>query len=533
MSSSARPTVNERLRRIESITDQALAHLDVEDLLEELLDRVCELLTVDTAAVLLVDDSAQYLVPTATKGLEEEVRQGIRIPIGKGFAGRIAAERRPVVLDEVNETNVVNPILVERGIKSMLGVPLLAGRSLLGVLHVGSKVPHEFFGEDIRLLQLAADRIALATQARLSEVERTTAEALQRSLVPTRLPALPGLDLAARYVPGEGGGVGGDWYDLFVLPTGRPCLVIGDVVGHGLRAAVVMGRLRSALRAYALEGGDPAEVLTKLDQKVLHFEPGAMATVLYAKFEPGLERLHVSSAGHLPPLLMLPGAKADLLDLPIDPPLGVRLGQRRRTTTVQVPAGALICCYTDGLVERRGSHIDHGIRQLREAIRPGGADAVCAAVMAELIGNRPTDDDAAILVIRREVRSDLAPLELVVPAVATSVRDVRQAARQWLSATPANMEETVDLLLVLGEAVSNAVEHAYGPRGGPVFVGLEYTPPNIIIMVRDHGHWRPSRGVGRGHGTILIRQCSDDVDIERSPTGTTVRCRRRLDSQDS
>jgi len=534
MAPPARANVSERLRRIESITDAALAHLDFEELLEELLDRICELLDVETSAVLLLDDSAQFLVPTATRGLEDEIRQGVRIPIGRGFAGRVAAQRQPVIIERVDRTTVVNPILIGKGLHSLLGVPLLAGRSLLGVLHVGStSSERRFFDEDVKLLQLAADRVALATQVRLSEIERATTEALQRSLVPTRLPALPGLDLAARYVPGEGNGVGGDWYDLFVLPSGWPCLVIGDVVGHGLRAAVVMGRLRSALRAYALEGADPAAVLTKLDRKVLHFEPGAMATVLYAMFEPGLERLHVSSAGHLPPVLAPPGGEATLLNLPTDPPLGVRLGQSRRTATIAMPAGAVLCFYTDGLVERRGGNIDDGLRRLCAAVQARPAEDVCATVMATMVGSAPNEDDAAILMVRREVNVELAPLELVLAAVPTSVREARVAARHWLATAGATHEDRTDLLIVLGEAISNAVEHAYGPRGGEIHVRLEHAPPDVLITVRDYGTWREPRGKGRGNGTTLIRACSDEADIEHSPSGTVVTCRRRLTGQDA
>jgi signal transduction protein with GAF and PtsI domain len=243
-----------RLRRIESVTDAALAHLDVEDLLVELLDRVRELLEVDTAAVLLLDSSGQQLVATAARGIEAEVRQGIHIPMGKGFAGRIAAERQPVIIEQVDHTNVLNPVLLEHGICSLLGVPLLSSGTVIGVLHVGTLAPHRFTDDDISLLQIVADRVAFATQARRAEVQRTAAAVLQRSLLPARLPVVPGLEFAARYVPAENGGVGGDWYDVFTLPTGWLCLVIGDVVGRGLGAADVMGRLRSALRALCAAG---------------------------------------------------------------------------------------------------------------------------------------------------------------------------------------------------------------------------------------------------------------------------------------
>jgi serine phosphatase RsbU (regulator of sigma subunit) len=145
------------------------------------------------------------------------------------------------------------------------------------------------------------------------------------------------------------------------------CVVIGDVVGRGLLAADVMGRLRNALRAYALLGGDPAELLSRLDQQVQHFEPETMATVLLAMFEPSFERLHLSSAGHLPPLLAQPDHPTVLVEVPLDQPIGVPGGLRRRASTLKLPPGGLICFYTDGLVERRGVSLDVGLERLRES----------------------------------------------------------------------------------------------------------------------------------------------------------------------
>jgi sigma-B regulation protein RsbU (phosphoserine phosphatase) len=245
------PGADERLRRIEWVTDAALAHLGVEDLLAELLDRVQWLLEVDTVAVLLLDASAEQLVATAAKGIEAEVHQGVRIPLGKGFAGRVAVEKRPVILPQVDHTTVLNPILWEHGIRSLLGVPLLTSGRVMGVLHVGSLGTRQFTDDDARLLEIVADRLASAIQVRQAEVQRTAAGLLQRSLLPARLPAVSGLEMAARYVPAERGRVSGDWYDVFVLPSGGLCVVVGDVVGRGFAAAEEMGRLRSTLRAHA------------------------------------------------------------------------------------------------------------------------------------------------------------------------------------------------------------------------------------------------------------------------------------------
>jgi len=280
----SRAELEDRLRGIQAITDAALSRLDDHELLAELLERTRAILRADTAAVLLLDFSSGELIAAAAAGLEEEVGQGVRIPVGRGFAGRIAAEHQPVILDHVDHTTVRNPILWDKGIRALMGVPLVAGGKVIGVLHVGSLTGRRFTGDDVELLQLAADRAATAVASLMAQEDRIAAEALQRSLLPSALPVAEGAEMAVRYVPGAGV-VGGDWYDVFTLPTGQLGVVIGDVAGSGLPAAVIMGRMRSALRAYALETVDPAGVLAKLDAKMQHFEPGALATVAYAVFD--------------------------------------------------------------------------------------------------------------------------------------------------------------------------------------------------------------------------------------------------------
>ena len=215
------PDAEDKLRDIRSVTDAALSHLDADDLLAKLLGRVKEILDADTVAVLLLDSSGRQLIATAASGLEEEVRQGVRIPVGGGFAGRIAAERRPVILDHVDHTNVLNPILLDKGIQSLVGVPLLVHGAVTGVLHVGTVHNRVFTTDDAALLQLAADRAALAVQSLRSGEDRAATAALERSLLPSALPVIGGVEIAARYVPGDGQ-VGGDWYDVFRLPWFSP-----------------------------------------------------------------------------------------------------------------------------------------------------------------------------------------------------------------------------------------------------------------------------------------------------------------------
>ena len=171
----------ERLRRLQALTDAALSHLELDQLLDALLGRAREMLGADTCAVLLLDEERQELVARAAVGIEEEVEQGVRIPLGRGFAGRVAAESRPVVLDHVDHSNVLNPILREKGIKSLLGVPLHVHGDVIGVLHVGTLVPRRFTDDDVELLQLAGDRAAIAIDhARAYEAERSARKRLEQ-----------------------------------------------------------------------------------------------------------------------------------------------------------------------------------------------------------------------------------------------------------------------------------------------------------------------------------------------------------------
>ncbi len=390
-----------RRRVLEAVTDSTLAELDLDKLLDVLVHRVQDLFAVDTVTVLLLDTAGEYLVATTAAGLEEEVFQGVRVPVGSGFAGRVAARREPVVLDQVGPSTVVNPLLWEHGLRVLLGVPLVGGGQVIGVLHVGSTVERRYTDEDIGSLQLVADRLALAAHAHRSRSERSAAALLQASLLPSHLPVVPGWELAARYVPGADIGVGGDWYDVFVLPDDRLGVVIGDVVGNGLPAAVVMGRLRSALRAYALEFPDPADVLARLDRKASHFEHNTMATIAYAVIDTTSHQVRLALAGHLPPVLAVPDRPAVYAEVPLGPPVGLGLALDGRTSgSVEVPPGALVALFTDGLVERRDIGLDDQLDKLLTAVTADPPEAVCARIMAAMVGNNPATDDIALLAVR-------------------------------------------------------------------------------------------------------------------------------------
>src|SRR4051794_18188039 len=359
---------SQRLRDLEQVTDAALSYLPLDELLDQLLVRARAILDVDTAAILLLSEDGRALVARAAKGIEEEVERGVRVPVGHGFAGRIAAERRPVRIEDTATADIYNPILREKGIVSLLGVPMLVEGRLVGVLHVGKLQAHHFSEADADLLQRAADRAALAINARLYERQRGLTEEIQRSLFPTPLPRFPAITLAARYSPAAAAPLGGDWYDAFMLPGGALGLAIGDVVGRGFRAAALMSQLRSALRAYALDGTLPLALLTKLNVVLRQIEPGGSATLLYLVFDPATGEVTLSSAGHPPPLLVDAWGDRRYLELPPSVPLGVSANARYDTLTTQVDPPGRLLLYTDGLMERASESLDDGLERLRRSV---------------------------------------------------------------------------------------------------------------------------------------------------------------------
>jgi len=371
------------------------------------LEMARDRLGAQSASLLLANDSGAVLEPYASIGLAQSVRAASRIPVGQGFAGRIALSRQPLSVD-VSAESVINPVLRSSGIRSVLGVPLeTPGHRLLGVLHVGSTSTRTFGAADVAALASVAADLVEALGPEAEDRIHQAALVLQRSLLPTTPRRIGALETAARYVPAEGD-LGGDWYDVFSLPDGGVGLVMGDVVGHGLPAAVVMGRLRSALRAYALDDNRPDRVLARLDRKIRHFEDGACATVAYGVLHPPFDAITISSAGHWPPLLAVPGRETLPVEITQDPMLGVAEFDRHHRR-VELPPGAVLCFYTDGLVERpwHGSAVDGPdpdatLEAVRSRLRvDDDPETTCSRIIGDVVGDDVVDDDVALLVVRR------------------------------------------------------------------------------------------------------------------------------------
>jgi putative methionine-R-sulfoxide reductase with GAF domain len=400
---SARPDEQGAVESLQRVTSAALAYLDLDDLLAELLDRTTEILDADTAAILLLEEDSGALVARAAKGLEEEVERGFKLPVGAGFAGRVAASREPVVIEDVENSpiEIVNPLLREKGVHSLLGVPLIVERRLVGVLHVGTLEPRSFGSDDVHLLRTVGDRAALAIEhGRLAD-QRSAARHLQRRLLPQALPEIPELELAARYLPASGEvGVGGDWYDVIALPDGRLGVAIGDVVGKGAPAAAYMGELRSALRAYALEGLGPAAALAKL-ARFVDVQGGQMATLAYVIVDAGDFRMRVARAGHPFPLLVHSERGATYLTSAGGPPLGAGQVDGFTEQVSAIEAGSTLLLYTDGLLERKGKGISDPESTLAETAyaSAGDPEALCDNVIRRFLREQPSKDDVALLAV--------------------------------------------------------------------------------------------------------------------------------------
>lgn len=281
-------------------------------------------------------------------------------------------------------------------------VPLVARGQVLGAVTVTRLRTREpFDAQDCVLIDEVVARAALnIDNARLYTTQREAALTLQRSLTNSALPAVAGLELTGRYLPASAHDVGGDWFDAIALPGGRTGLVIGDVMGHGIHAAAVMGQLRTAVRTLARHDIAPARMLSSLDAVVADLGEDTMATCVYAVHDPATGGWAVARAGHPPPAVATPDGTITFLDGPPGTPLGTG-AHDFGTQEVALPAGGLLVLYTDGLIEARDRDLDEGMRQLGRALRhlDRPLDALCDEVLEQLLVG-PAQDDVAILLAR-------------------------------------------------------------------------------------------------------------------------------------
>lgn len=516
----------EMIQSLQLLLDAALAHGRLEQILELLLPRLCEVLAAEHASIFLTDEATGDLVLRASTG---GVPDPPVVAQPNHISARVADSRSPLLVNNPPGDDLANPAM--RGMASVISVPLTAGEDVTGVIQVGVAAPRTFDEDNLLMLGLAADRVALAIDHSLVfEREHRIAETLQRSLLPERLPVLPGLEVAARYIPAASEAeVGGDWYDVIPIDSSRVGLVMGDVAGKGLAAASMVGTLRAAMRAYALEGREPADVIASLNALVWsEVEDSEMATLVFIVFDPVANRLNWINAGHPPPLILAADGSTSFLEGPRSVPLGVMPFPSYEEGSASLTEGGTLLLYTDGLVERPGELLDDGFARL--ALAADGADVsaerVCDHVLERLVPTGAMADDVALLALHAPQLSDQFRLEL--PPEPRQLASMRALLRRWLGHAGATGEDEAGILAAVGEAAANAIEHAgLSPR--QVFtVSGHVTGGTVELTIRDPGRWRQAGGEGRGRGMPMMTELVDHVDLAHTEAGTTVTLTHRL-----
>ncbi|MEV6091273.1 SpoIIE family protein phosphatase [Streptomyces cellulosae] len=386
-----------------------------------------------------------------------------------------------------------------------------------------------FTSEDELLLSLLSGHLAQGlVRAHQIDQQRQAAIALQRAILgPARLPD----GFAVRYEPASRPlEVGGDWYDTVTLPDGRTGIVVGDCVGRGLEAASVMGQLRSACRALLLQDPSPGRTLAALDQFAAGVTGALCTTVFCGVLDPATGELTYSSAGHPPGILVHPDGTVRLLEEGCALPLAVRPGRTRPEATCSLPARATLLLYTDGLVERRRLPLSTGIERAGHAVREGRdmpVEDLAGAVMARLAPAGGYDDDVALLLYRHP-----APLDITFPAESSQLAPVRRALRGWLAQCELPPNAVQNVLVAVGEACANAIEHGHRHTpGDDVRLRAVALVDSLRVTVADSGRWKdpqPGANAHRGRGMPLMRAMMQQVTVSPGPSGTTVDMQMRI-----
>ena len=433
------------------------------------------------------------------------------------------------------------------GLHSVLSVPIRARGVTLGVaVFVRGQRPEPFQQDDVLLAEELTARAALSVDnARRYTRERTTALALQRSLLPQRLPEQSAVEVASRYLPASAhAGVGGDWFDVIPLSGARVALVVGDVVGHGIHASATMGRLRTAVRTLADVDLPPDELLTRLDDLVSPLsaeadagnrddaENDVGATCLYAVYDPVSRRCSLARAGHPLPVLVTPDGAAGFLDLPAGPPLGLG-GLPFESSEIELPAGSILALYTDGLIESRDHDIDIGLERLRRALThpERSLEATCDNVLKAVLPTRSADD-VALLVARTHALDGDRVATWDLPADPAIVAGTRKQVAARL--TGWGLADAVFITgLIVSELVTNAIRHARGP------IQLRLIRDRTLICEVSDGsstapHLRRARALDEGgRGLLLVSQLTRRWGSRQTPHGKTIWAEQALPGNDA
>jgi serine phosphatase RsbU (regulator of sigma subunit)/anti-sigma regulatory factor (Ser/Thr protein kinase) len=441
----------------------------------------------------------------------------------------------PVFLDSLVDLDKRYPHMFERqrglGTGAMAALPMAVGREVIGGLLLSFAGDRRFDANEQAFLGALAAQVTQAMKRALQfQVQKTTSELLQRSLLPESIPELTDLAMGAYYEPGGSGvDVGGDWYDVMPLADGRVVVALGDVMGKGVPAAIVMGQVRSAMRAYALIDPAPSVVLSRLDTLVSSLGvPEQIVTVIYGVIDADRTCIRMAVAGHPPPILAPPMEEPRLLDVEAGPPLGIGAGPWEESL-VELPPDTPLLFFSDGLVETRGIDLDNGIELLREHIgklehRRRNPRELCAR-LAEQLRRSDGDDDVTMLALMNTTGLRLKTASQEFPADTSASPLARRVLSGWLHTWGVTQDLVETAQLCVSELVTNAVIHA----GTPARVTARLDDERLLVLVQDHGN----RGAARradahdpydisGRGLLLVDALATAWSAEHSADGTTV-----------
>lgn len=410
------------------------------------------------------------------------------------------------------------------GIEILVEEPLVAGGRAVGALVVGFRAGRKLTPAIRAALRRYASILATAAeQAERLDLHFHVSKRLQQALLPARLAEVEGIRFDAAYVPATAGtDVGGDWYDTFEIGNGLIGISIGDVVGHGIEAAVAMSEIRGAIRATAAATQSPAEVLRMADELMVAQTKG-LATAIVGFYDPATGVLRYASAGHPAPVLLLQSGRAGTLPAG-GVILGLGSGNSSGDITITIPPGATLFLYTDGLLEYDRDPIAGEVRLLATIERLHGSDHYADALHAALFGNGVQNaDDCATLAIHR-LRNGRASERYTYSAIAQCAALAREALREFSGTFAQGREHGFDVLTAVGEAIANAIEHGANGDRALFEIDAGIRDGEIVVEVRSRGHWRAfAPSIDRGRGLHIMRTCAKRLEISSEQDETRVK----------
>jgi serine phosphatase RsbU (regulator of sigma subunit)/anti-sigma regulatory factor (Ser/Thr protein kinase)/GTP-sensing pleiotropic transcriptional regulator CodY len=518
-----------RVNAVARVISIAASALDPGAAFDEFAEALQLLLPFDRIAVTLQAEDRDRLATRYAKGAgaggAADAVEGPKTSTAHGWViDRQQAFIRKDTLESHEFTE--DAALEAAGIRSYAVVPMSVGGKVVGTLDLGHHEPGFYSASHVKLVKPIADQLAI-TISRFQLLDQTKrrvgqlSEMLQRALLPEDLPKAPFISLAATYQPADPDvKIGGDWYDAILFADDHLLVSIGDVAGHGMAAATVMGQVRHIVRAYAMEGQTPGRILTSLNRLLCSVAGSLQVSLWVATLDPLTGSVVYGGAGHPPAVALADGQVRQLLST--GPPLGVSLTVRYGETPMSLPPGSRLVAYTDGLIEATRDVVV-GERRLLEAVRAtqhNPPDRAVDTLVARALDGAMPDDDVAVLIV--DILPVDSPVSVTLPAAPENLSRVRRLTRTYARRLGMPEHRVEEMVMAVGEAALNVVEHAYRGIRGNILVRGELTGSAVTVTVKDFGQWRDQVERGRGRGTRIMQGFSDGLKTSTTPAGTTV-----------